>query len=99
MTTATVRTATELGSAVRQARAESGISQTQLATMAHVGRQWLVAFEAGDKGSAPLDMVFRVLQVLKLDVTLESAIEPGPARSRPRQLPRASDILARYEKE
>lgn len=50
-----------------------------LAARAKVGRQWLIGFELGDKHSAPLDMVFRVLSALDLDLTLT----PPPPQTSP----------------
>ncbi|MDR1293576.1 MAG: helix-turn-helix domain-containing protein [Bifidobacteriaceae bacterium] len=91
-----VHDAAQLGAAVRAARIDHGLSQTDLAHGARVGRQWLVGLEAGDKVSAPLDMVLRVLGQLRLSVTLD----PTPAAFRPTgpapPLIRADDIVARY---
>ncbi len=93
-----VRDASELGAAVRDARVLAGISQAELAADARVGRQWLVAFESGDKLSAPFDMVMRVLRVLGLDVTLDPSIPARPGRGRP-FVPKATEVLARYEQD
>lgn len=71
MATVVARGAVDLGALVRDTRVGEAISQTALAQAAGVGRQWLVGFEAGDKPSAPLDMVFRLLRELDLRVTLE----------------------------
>lgn len=92
-----VRDAGELGVAVRNARLLADISQGELAADAKVGRQWVVAFEAGDKLSAPFDMVMRVLRVLELDVTLDPSIPARPGRGQP-FVARASEVLSRYEK-
>lgn len=73
------RTPTELGSLVRLARMADEVSQVALAEAARVGRQWLVAFEAGDKESAPLDMVMRVLAELGISVTLTPSNVPDSA--------------------
>ncbi len=54
------------------------MTQQDLASVADVGRQWLNAFEAGQKGSAPLDMVLRVIAALGVSVTLA---QPAPALS------------------
>ena len=97
MATIGVRDAGELGTAVRNARLLAEISQGELAADAKVGRQWLVAFEAGDKLSAPFDMVMRVLRVLELDVILDPTIPARPGRGQP-FVPKATDVLARYEK-
>lgn len=74
---ATAESAYELGKAIRAGREARGLTQGQLAAQAEVGRQWLVGFELGDKRSAPLDMVLRLLTVLDLEVTLV------PRRPRP----------------
>ncbi|MDO5534058.1 MAG: helix-turn-helix transcriptional regulator [Propionibacteriaceae bacterium] len=98
MATPRIHAAGELGDLVREARLAQGLSQTELAAEAAVGRQWLVGLEAGDKASAPLGMVLRVLHALALDVTLAgSHREERPQPERP-PLPSASDILSRYEK-
>jgi transcriptional regulator with XRE-family HTH domain len=93
MTTSRVGDAVALGVAVRQARIDQGLSQVELAHDAQVGRQWLVGLEAGDKTSAPLDMVFRVLRALGLAVTLDP-VRPAPADNRP--VITATQILQRY---
>lgn len=77
----------------------AGMSQTELAAEANVGRQWLVEFEAGDKLSAPFDMVMRLLRVLQLDVTLDPTVPrraPAPT-DRGAPAPTASEILSRYD--
>ena len=76
----------------------AGISQTELATDAKVGRQWLVAFEAGNKLSAPFDMVMRVLQMLGLEVVLNPSVPTRPGRRGQPFVPTASEALASYEK-
>ncbi|PPJ31713.1 hypothetical protein C5E45_22910 [Nocardia nova] len=77
MTTATARRPDDLGPALREIRVADGLTQSALAALAGVGRQWLNSFELGNKPSAPLDMVTRVASAL--DVTLVLA---PPDRSR-----------------
>lgn len=98
MATVSVRDATELGAAVRDARLQADISQVDLAADSSVGRQWLVEFEAGSKVSAPFDMVMRVLSVLELRVILDPLVPPPVPRSAQRRVPAASEVLARYSK-
>lgn len=43
-----------------------------------MGRQWLNAFEQGEKSSAPLDMVMRVVDALDVSVTLSKPAAPPP---------------------
>ncbi|MFG1771496.1 helix-turn-helix domain-containing protein [Nocardia salmonicida] len=70
MATIEVFRADDLGPALREARIAEDLTQQDLASIAGVGRQWLNAFEAGQKGSAPLDMVMRVITALGVSVTL-----------------------------
>ena len=72
METVVVRTPHTIGSAVRQARLAAGLTQTELARQAKVGRTWLSQFEDGQKTSAPMDMVFRLLAVLELGVDIRA---------------------------
>lgn len=70
MATIEVFRADDLGPALREARITEDLTQQGLASIAGVGRQWLNAFEAGQKGSAPLDMVMRVITALGVSVML-----------------------------
>ena len=45
---------------------------------AGVGRQWLNAFEMGDKPSAPLDMVMRVADALGVSLLLTRPVRRAP---------------------
>ena len=60
----------DIGPALREARLAEGLTQAALAELANVGRQWLNSFEMGGKGSAPLDMVMRVIAALDVPVVL-----------------------------
>jgi transcriptional regulator with XRE-family HTH domain len=60
----------DLGPALREERLADGMTQAALAELAHVGRQWLNSFEMGEKASAPLDMVMRVIAALDVSVVL-----------------------------
>lgn len=76
MTTISVHRPDDLGPLLRDVRLELGVTQSALAAKAKVGRQWLNAFELGDKWTAPLDLVYRVLSAL--EVTVEMVPEPAP---------------------
>lgn len=65
------------GSALRERRQHLGLTQVELAARAGVGRQWLNAFEMGDKPSAPLDMVLRVAAALDVEVVLGDSPASG----------------------
>ncbi|GAA3521449.1 hypothetical protein GCM10022234_16680 [Aeromicrobium panaciterrae] len=60
----------DIGPALREARLADGLTQAALAELANVGRQWLNSFEMGEKVSAPLDMVMRVIAALDVAVVL-----------------------------
>ncbi|MCS3880387.1 transcriptional regulator with XRE-family HTH domain [Gordonia amarae] len=94
MTTVEVSRSSDLGPALRAERLEQGTSQLALAEIAGVGRQWLNAFEMGDKPSAPLDMVMRVADALGVSVMLNR-----PVRHAPGNVPEPvdlNDLLERF---
>lgn len=68
----------DLGPALRAARTAEGMTQSALAQIAGVGRQWLNSFEMGEKPSAPLDMVLRVIAALDTPVVLTRPAPPAP---------------------
>ena len=82
-----VSRADDIGPALREARMADGLTQAALAELAHVGRQWLNALEMGEKASAPLDMVMRVIAALDISVVLTrpplstTAAEPEPSEA------------------
>lgn len=69
-TTIQVSRPDDIGPALREARLADGLTQAALAELANVGRQWLNSFEMGEKVSAPLDMVMRVIAALDVPVVL-----------------------------
>lgn len=64
---------------MREVRIGENISQSALAELADVGRQWLNAFELGEKSSAPLDMIMRVIGALGVSVVLARPTPAAPA--------------------
>ncbi|MPY97386.1 MAG: helix-turn-helix domain-containing protein [Actinophytocola sp.] len=79
MATIRVTRPDDLGAALREARLAEGITQSALAQLVGVSRQWLSAFEMGAKSSAPLDMVMRIVAALDVSVTLSRPAPPAPA--------------------
>lgn len=65
-----VRTPLDLGLIIRDRRRKLGLSQGELAEMAGVGRQWLVAVEHG-KARAEIGMVLRTLTTLGLSLSVD----------------------------
>lgn len=70
----------DLGPALREARLADGLTQSGLAQVAGVGRQWLNSFEMGERPSAPLDMVMRVVAALDVPVILTRPAPPAPIK-------------------
>ncbi len=61
---------------LRDKRIAEDLTQAELAGLAAVGRQWLNAFEHGDKPGARLDMVMRVIAALDTAVSLGGPDRP-----------------------
>lgn len=71
-----VRTARDLGAAVRDARLRQGWTQAELADRIDVSRQWVISLERG-KATAELGSTLRAINALGMVVQLVDA----PARS------------------
>lgn len=65
-----VKSATELGEAIRDARKAQGLRQGELALAAGTGRRFIVELERG-KSTAQVGQVLRVIQALGLSVDLQ----------------------------
>ncbi|WP_419949868.1 helix-turn-helix transcriptional regulator [Candidatus Palauibacter sp.] len=77
------RTPLELGLLIRKARHARGMTQADLARAAGVGRQWVVAIEAG-KPRAELGKAFQTLAALDLSLSIHGEGIPEPSGSRVR---------------
>jgi len=66
-----VETLHQLKSTVRGRRVDLGLSQAEVAERAGVSRQWVNAFERG-KGTAELQLVLRLLDVLDLRLSVDA---------------------------
>ncbi|WP_423925543.1 helix-turn-helix transcriptional regulator [Candidatus Palauibacter sp.] len=73
-----VRTTNELGLRVRKARRSRSWTQQELARAAGVGRQWIVALEAG-KPRVELDKVLQTLAALDMSLSVRDARGSGPS--------------------
>jgi HTH-type transcriptional regulator/antitoxin HipB len=69
---ARVHTPTELGSALREFRSRSGLSQRQLAAELGVSQRYIWELEQGKPGKVT-DRLFAVLRLLQVRMTLEQA--------------------------
>lgn len=75
-----MRTAADVGAAVRAARRAQGLTQAQLAERAGVGRQWLVALEKGHD-RAELGKAIAVLAALGLRAGTHAESTPPAGRT------------------
>lgn len=99
MATIEVSRPDDLGPALREARLADGLTQAALAELAHVGRQWLNSFEMGEKSSAPLDMVMRVIAALDVSVALTRApLAATAANAKPAEPFDLHDHLSEYDR-
>lgn len=74
-----VGTSRDWGNVVRDRRLELGMTQEQLAERVGRARQWIVRFESGHSGSASIDSLGRLLDVLELYVDVNPTDEdPDP---------------------
>lgn len=73
-----IQSSRDLGAAIRATRRVLGIGQTDLATLAGVSRQWIVALEGGKPG-AEIGLVLRTLKALDLPLWVGEL--PGPPSS------------------
>jgi HTH-type transcriptional regulator / antitoxin HipB len=73
-----VRTARQLGGAIRSRRRKLGWSQEVLATKVGVSRRWVVTVEQGKPG-AEIALLLRTMNVLGLVVdVIEAPVARGP---------------------
>ena len=70
-----VTTTRDWGNIVRDRRRDLGMSQALLADRIGKARQWVVRFESGHAGSASLDSLLALLDVLGLDLRVDAAPE------------------------
>jgi HTH-type transcriptional regulator/antitoxin HipB len=74
-----LRTAKDIGAAIRQRRRELELDQGTLAERVGVSRQWIVEVEAG-KPRAELGLVLRTLEALGLRLRAQEAAQRRPER-------------------
>ena len=75
-----IRTPVDFGLMIRQARRSRRMTQQQLASGAAVGRQWIVAIEAG-KPRAELGKVLQTLAALDLTLSIHGEGIPEAHKS------------------
>jgi len=71
-----MRSARTLGPAIREARRESGLTQTDLGLKTGLRQATISNIEKGEGGT--LESLFKILTVLKLEMRLETRSIAGP---------------------
>ncbi len=84
----TMLDALEIGYAIKDARAESGLTQAQLAEAAGISKRCLWSLELGQNPGVQLDKLLAVLRVLGLDLRIV-ALAPSSVEAREEQVPTA----------
>jgi len=85
-----IRTARDLGHAVRAERRAHRLTQRELAEAAGVSRQWIVSLEAGKPG-AELDLVLRTCHALGVQLDVQT---PRAAAEAPVAFPDAQSVTS-----
>lgn len=67
-----VSTSRDWGNIVRDRRVELGLTQAELAERVGRARQWIVRFESGHAGSASVESLLLLLDVLELAVQVDA---------------------------
>lgn len=73
-----VRTASDIGTFIRDRRKQRKLDQATLATMIGVNRRWIMEVERG-KPRAEVGLVLRALEALGLSLSLDGNDQPSPA--------------------
>ena len=66
-----INTSRDWGNIVRDRRTDLGMTQGEVAARIGKARQWVVRFESGHAGSASLDSLVKLAEVLDLDVRVD----------------------------
>ncbi len=90
-----LRTAEQLGSAIRLKRKEKGLSQSALAERLGVERKWVLRLEAGNP-AAEFALVLSALELLGLRVLLRD-VERTAGKNQP-EPSRLDEVFARLQR-
>ena len=77
-----VRNVAELGAIIRAKRREAGLTATQAAHLAGVSRRLLIELERGKRRNVGTAGVFRILELLGLEVDVSARGLPGVGHGR-----------------
>lgn len=72
------QTPLELAALIRSRRKLRGLSQTQLAALAGVSRDWIIGLEKG-RSTVEFGLVLRTIKALGLALSVDPAPPPGSA--------------------
>jgi len=92
-----LRSAEQLGAAIRLKRKEKSLSQTALAGQLGVGRKWLIQLEAGHP-KAEFGLVLKALELLNMDLRLGDTDAPM-ARPAHRKTSRLDEVFQRLHRD
>jgi HTH-type transcriptional regulator / antitoxin HipB len=95
-----VRTATELGLAIRSRRRELSLDQAELARRIGATRQWVIDIEKG-KPRAEVELVMRALHALDLTLRVDADTHTQDSSSMQRRghsVPSIENVFARLDR-
>jgi len=94
----TIRSAEQLGMAIRLKRKEKGLSQTALADLLGVERKWVLRLEAGNP-RAELGLVLKALKALDIRASLSDPGQSAPGDDQRRaSSSRLDEVFRRLER-
>lgn len=93
-----VRTATDLGAAIRDRRKELGLDQVDLAARVGVSREWLLRVEGGKSG-ASISLILKTLRVLDLEMSVARPGSVSTTVGTSLALPNLEDVLKRARRQ
>ena len=91
-----INTPRDWGNIVRDRRTDLGLTQADVAARIGKARQWVVRFESGHAGSASLDSLVKLTEVLELEVRVDP-IEPLGGDDDPDPMFMDSDVTDRFD--
>lgn len=89
-----LRSAEQLGAAIRLKRKEKALSQNRLAELLDVDRKWVIRLEAGNPG-AELGLILKLFKTLNLRATLSDDDQAPPGKARRGEASRLDEVFQR----
>jgi len=92
-----LRTAEQLGAAIRLKRKEKYLTQSELAKLLGAERKWVINIESGNS-KAEIGLVLRALEVLDLQVSLLDLARPKSRTDRNTTASRLDQVFQRLQR-